>query len=85
MLKTLYTTNDKKKNNDLVNVIKSGLSNLKSAIESMSEEEKELEKRNEIADIVEKILEFNKQNQTGVELKIPTPDQMLNRFPISLA
>ena len=85
MLKTLYTTNDKKKNNDLVNVIKSGLSNLKSAIESMSEEEKEIEKPNEIADIVEKILEFNKQNQTGVGLKIPTPDQMLNRFPISLA
>ena len=51
----------------------------------MSEEEKEIEKRNEIADTVEKILEFNKQNQTGVELKIPTPDQMLNRFPISLA
>ena len=85
MLKTLYTTNDKKKNNDLVNVIKSGLSNLKSAIESMSEEEKEIETPNEIADIVEKILEFNKQNQTGVGLKIPTPHQMLNRFPISLA
>ena len=58
---------------------------MKSAIESMSEEEKEIEKPNEIADIVEKILEFNKQNQTGVGLKIPTPDQMLNRFPISLA
>ena len=51
----------------------------------MSEEEKEIEKPNEIADIVEKILEFNKQNQTGVGLKIPTPDQMLNRFPILLA
>ena len=51
----------------------------------MSEEEKEIEKPNEIADIVEKILEFNKQNQTGVGLKIPTPDQTLNRFPISLA
>ena len=58
---------------------------MKSAIESMSEEEKEIEKPNEIADIVEKILEFNKQNQTGVELKIPTPDQMLHRLPISLA
>ena len=51
----------------------------------MSEEEKEIEKPNEIADIVEKILEFNKQNQTGVGLKIPTPHQMLSRFPISLA
>ena len=58
---------------------------MKSAIESMSEEEKEIETPNEIPDIVEKILEFNKQNQTGVGLKIPTPDQTLNRFPISLA
>ena len=40
MLKTLYTTNDKKKSNKLVNVIKSGLSDLKNEIGNMDEEEK---------------------------------------------
>ena len=36
MLKVVYNTNDKKKNNDLINVIKSGLSDLKDEIEKMS-------------------------------------------------
>ena len=58
MLKTVYNTNDRKKNNDLVNVIKSALSDLKKEIEDMSKEEKEIEKPN-IIDIVERILEFN--------------------------
>ena len=39
MLKDLYITNDKYKNNKLVNIIKSGLSDLKNEIEDMSEEE----------------------------------------------
>ena len=56
MLKTLYTTNDKKKNSKLVNVIKSGLSDLKNEIENMGEEEKEIEKPNEMVNIVEKFL-----------------------------
>ena len=60
MLKTLYTTNDKKKNSKLVNVIKSGLSDLKNETENMSDEEKEIEKPSEIIDIVEKTLEFTK-------------------------
>ena len=59
MLKTVYNTNDKKKNNDLVNVNESGLSDLKNELENMSEEEKEIEKPNEIVHIVEKILDFN--------------------------
>ena len=59
MLKTVYNTNDKKKSNDLVIMIKSGLNELKREAENMSEEEKEIEKPNEIIDIVEKILEFN--------------------------
>ena len=59
MLKAVYTTNDKKKNNRLVNVIKSGLSDLKNGIEDMGEKEKEIEKPNEVIDVVEKILEFN--------------------------
>ena len=36
-------------------------------------------------DIVEKILEFNRQNQQGQGLKILTPNQMLSRLPIALA
>ena len=40
MLKDLYTINDKYKNKGLVNLIKSGLSNLKKEIENMNEEEK---------------------------------------------
>ena len=59
MLKTVYNTNDKKKSNDLVIMIKSGLNELKREVQNMSEEEKEIEKPNEIIDIVEKILEFN--------------------------
>ena len=37
MLKTVYDTNGRKKTSDLVNAIKSGLSDLKSEIENMSE------------------------------------------------
>ena len=39
MQKTVYDTNDRKKNNDLLNVIKSGLGDLKNEIENTSEEE----------------------------------------------
>ena len=85
MLKSVYKTNDKKKNNDLVNVIKTGLNDLKKEIENMGEEEKETEKPNEIVNLVEEILEFNKQKQQQKGLKILTPDQMLSRLPITLA
>ena len=85
MLKSVYKTNDKKKNSKSVNIIKSGLTYFKNEFEHMNEEEKEIEKSNEIIDIVEKILEFNKQNQQGQGLKILTPDQMLSRLPITLA
>ena len=47
-----------KKNNELVNIIKSGLSDLKNEIERMSKNEIKIEKQYELVDIVEKILEF---------------------------
>ena len=50
----------------------------------MTKDEIKTEKPNEIVDIVEKILEFNEQ-QEGKGLKILTPSQMLSRLPISLA
>ena len=85
MLKTLYTTNDKKKNSKLVNIIKSELSDLKNETENMSEEEKEIEKPNEIVNIVEEIFEFNKKTHKGQGLKTLTADQMFSRLPITLA
>ena len=51
----------------------------------MSKNEIEIEKPDKIVDIVEKILQFNRQNQEGQGLKILTPDQMLSRLPITLA
>ena len=81
----VYNTNDKKKNNDLINVIKSGLSDLKNEIEKMSKNETEIEKPDKTVDIVEKILQFNRQNQEGQGLKILTPDQLRSRLAITLA
>ena len=50
----------------------------------MSEQEKETKNPNEIVNLVENILEFNRQQQ-GLGLKILTLNQMLSRLPISLA
>ena len=69
----------------MVNVIKSGLIDLKNKIKEMSEDEKKIEKPDKILKIVEEILKFNKQKQSGQGLKILTPNQMLSRLPISLA
>ena len=85
LVKKLYETKDKKKNNDLVELIKIRWSNLKDEIGKMSEDEKKIEKPDKILKIVEEILEFNKQNQSGKGLKILTPNQMLSRLPITLA
>ena len=46
---------------------------------------KNIEQQAQILKIVEEVLEFNKQNQSGKGLKILTPNQMLNRLPITLA
>ena len=51
----------------------------------MSENEIEIEKPDIMVNIVEKILEFNRQNQEGQGLKVLNPEQMLSRLPISLA
>ena len=85
LLKDLYKTNDKEKNNKLVSMISSGLKDLRKEIKEMSEEEREIEKPYKIVEIVKEILKFNKQVQQGKGLKILTPQQMLSRFPISLA
>ena len=85
MLKALYNLNDRKKTNQFVNIIINGLSDLENEIEKMPKDQIKIKKPFEIIDIVEKILEFNRQNQQGQGLKILTPNQMLSRLPISLA
>ena len=67
-----------------VNLINSGLRDIKEEIKDMSGEKKEIKNPNEIVDIVENILEFNRQ-QPGQGIKILTQNQMLSRLPISLA
>ena len=84
MLKNLYQINDKEKKNRLVNVINSGLKDLKEEIKEMSEDEISIEKPDKIVKIVKEILKFNKQNQEGHGIKIITPNQTLSRLPISL-
>ena len=76
--------NNPEKNKIKVNLINSGLRDLKKEIENMSEEEKETKNPNGIIDVVENILEINRQQQRQ-RVKILTPNQMLRRLPISLA
>ena len=85
--KKLYETKDKKKNNELVELIKVKWSDLKDEIKKMSKEEIEDEKLDKIPKIVEEIIILNNENkkQQGLGLKILTPDQVLNRIPITLA
>ena len=67
-------------------MINSGLKDLKEEIKKMSKAEIENEDRESIVETVEKILKFNKQNQQEEQgIKILTPNQMLNRLPITLA
>ena len=44
-----------------------------------------IEENEKIIDIIERILEYNSENQLGLGLKMLTPNQMLSRLPISLA
>ena len=61
------------------------MSDLKDKIKEISEDETKIEKPDKIVDLVEKILEFNEQNQKGEGLKILTLNQMFSRLPVSLA
>ena len=65
-------------------MIKSGIIDLAKEIKAMSEREREIEGTDEILNIVQKILEFNRQQQ-GQGLKLLTPNQMLSRLTIFLA
>ena len=60
------------------------MTDFKNRINNTSENEIRFEQPNEIAKIIEKILEF-KSLQRGRGLKILTPNQVLSRLLISLA
>ena len=64
-----------------MSVINSGIRDLKDEIEEMSEDEK----TDKIIKLVEEILKFNEQQQSGQGLKILRPNQMLSKLPITLA
>ena len=85
MLKCLYQANDKEKNNELVNIVDSGLKDFIKENKKISEEERITEKSDKIIKTVKKILKFNKRKQEGQGIKILTPNQMVSRLPISLA
>ena len=61
MAKKLFETKNKNKNNQLVELIRVGWSNLKDEIGKMSEDEKEIEKPDKMLENVEEILIFNKK------------------------
>ena len=60
------------------------MSDLNDEIKNMCKDEIRTGHPDEAVDIVEKILEFNRQNQEELRLKILTPDQMFSRLPINL-
>ena len=65
MAKKLYEIENRKRNNKIVNVIKTGLSDLKDKIKEMSKHEKKIEQPNKILKIVEKLLSLtNKIKRT---------------------
>ena len=86
LVKQLYETKNKKKNDKLVEEIRKRWSNLKDKIKKMPEDENEIEQPDKILKIVKEILDFNKEIQKqGSGLKILSPNQMLSRLRITLA
>ena len=82
--KLLRLRNNPERNKIQVDLINSGLKNLKKEIGDMSKEEIKIGNPNETVNLVEKILAFNRQQQ-GQILKKPTNNQMLSGLPLSLA
>lgn len=59
MLKSIGTTKNTKKNNKLLNLIQSGLSDLRDEIDNIFEDEIRIEKLDKIVDTAEQILDFD--------------------------
>ena len=85
MYKKLCET-EAERNEDRVYLIKEVLNRLKIVIENVSKNKTLMvEENNKIINIVERIIYFNQQDQSGQGLKILTPNQTLSRLPITLA
>ena len=85
MYKKLCET-EETRNENRVYLIKEVLNRMKKAIKKWPENKKFMIEENEkIINIVERILYFNKLDQSRQGLKILTPNQMLSRLPITLA
>ena len=63
LLRSLLRTKDQKKK--LVDLVRSGLSDLNDEIRRMSEDEIEIEEPDKMVDLIETIIELNKQDQEG--------------------
>ena len=80
MYKTLWVT-EGERNEDQVYVIKKMLNKMKKTIKKVPQDRKfMIEENKKIINIVERILYFNQLNQSGQDLKILTPNQMLSRL-----
>ena len=84
MYKKLRETKGKR-NEDQVYSIKEILDKIKKEIKNVVPKNKKIIINEKIINIAEKILEFNREEQSGHSLKILTPNQMLSRLPITLA
>ena len=86
MYKALNETESLEENKAQVNTIENRLTNLMKILESRSTSDmNKIKNRNQILEIVEHIFYFNKLNQAGQGLEIPTSNQILGRLPVSLA
>ena len=73
-------------NKNRVDIINIQLTKLKNRVKNVPKNGKLKSEENEkIIGVIEKILELNSENQLGLGLKVLTPNQMLNRLPITLA
>ena len=67
LAKQLHKIKNKNKNNELVNVIKSGIIDLRNKINKISKDEQEIEKPDRILEIVDEIIDFNSKIQEQQE------------------
>ena len=74
-----------KENRAQVNAIENRLNNLIETLKSSPTSDAKKKNRNNMLEIFELLLYFNRQNQAGQGLRILTPNQILSRLPISLA
>ena len=85
MFERLRDASDEK-NKDLGESINKKLTKLKNIVKNVLKDKvSKVEENETIIDTVERILELNSEKKIGLGLKILTPDQMLNRLPITLA